>query len=133
MRTLTTLFNACALSLGMIGAAQAQTGSDEHATHHPAKTEASAPAAAALMAQMAPESGSMMDMKNMKNMEAHMQTMNDMLQKMASAKSPEERQALMADHMKSMSANGADMQGCRKMMESMMNSADPASSPATKG
>ncbi|MGS1008872.1 hypothetical protein [Achromobacter anxifer] len=128
MKTLTTLFSACALSLGLIGAAHAQAGSGDHATHHPAADES------ATKPQMAPGAGMM------KNMEAHMQAMNGMHQKMAAAQTPEERQALMDDHMKSMPANGADMQGCRQMMGSMMNpagdtpsSADPATSPAAKG
>lgn len=133
MKTLSALFGACALSLGMIGAAQAQAASGDHAAHHPAQAAASEPAAAAPKAQMAP--GGMM-----KNMEAHMQAMNGMHQKMVAAQTPEERQALMADHMKSMPANGADMQGCRQMMESMKQpagdapaAADPAASPATQG
>ena len=131
MKTLTTLFSACALSLGLIGAAHAQAGSDDHATHHPA------PAAAgesATKPRMAPSAGMM------QNMEAHMRAMNGMHQKMAAARTPEERQALMADHMKSMPANGADMQGCRQMMGSMLtprgdapSTADPATSPAAQG
>lgn len=95
MKTLTTLFSACALSLGMIGAASAQDTSSEHATHHPAPASASDPAS---KPEMAPGAGMMM------NMEAPMQ-------------------AMMADHMKSMSANGAGMQGCRQMMGAMMNRA----------
>jgi len=131
MKTLTTLFSACALSLGLIGAVHAQAEGGDHATHHPA------PAAAgesATKPQMAPGAGMM------KNMEAHMQAMNGMHQKMVAAQTPEERQALMADHMKSMPANGPDMQGCRQMMGSMMNptgdapsAAEPATSPAAKG
>ncbi|WP_447922179.1 hypothetical protein [Achromobacter aegrifaciens] len=134
MKTLTTLFSACALSLGMLGAAHAQAGSNDHAAHHPAEAAASAPAAAGSTPQMAPGAGMM------KNMEAHMQAMSGMHQKMAAAQTAEERQALMADHMKSMPANGADMQGCRQMMGSMMKPAgdapsatDPAASPAAKG
>lgn len=126
MKTLTALFGACALSLGMIGAAQAQAASGDHATHHPAQAPASAPAAAAPMAP-----GGMM-----KNMDAHMQAMSGMHQKMAAAQTPEERQALMADHMKSMPADGADMQGCRQMVESMKTpagDAPAAAPPATKG
>ncbi len=95
MKTLTTLFSACALSLGMIGAAYAQDASSEHATHHPASASPSDPAS---KPQMAPSPGMM------KNMEAPMQ-------------------AMMADHMKSMSANGAGMQDCRQMMGAMMNPA----------
>jgi len=124
MKTLTTLFSACALSLGMIGAAYAQAAGSEHGTHHPAAAEpASQP-------QMAPRAGMM------KNMDAPMQAMGGMHQKMAAAKTAEERQALMGEHMKSMPANGADMQGCREMMGSMMNSAGDApsaTSPAAKG
>ncbi|MGB3432186.1 hypothetical protein [Achromobacter sp.] len=124
MKTLTTLFGACALSLGMTGAAYAQAAGNEHGTHQPAAAEpASQP-------QMAPGAGMM------KNMDAHMQAMGGMHQKMAAAKTAEERQALMGEHMKSMRANGADMQGCREMMGSMMNpagDAPSATSPAAKG
>ncbi|HEY9272659.1 hypothetical protein [Achromobacter sp.] len=119
MKTLTTLFSACALSLGMIGAANAQAAGSEHATHHPAAAET------ASQPQMAPGAGMM------QNMEAHMQAMGGMHQKMAAAKTAEERQALMDEHMKSMPANGAHMQGCREMMGSMMNPA--AASPAARG
>ena len=129
MKTLTTLFGACALSLGMIGAAQAQAGNGDHAVHHPAQAAANEPAAAAPKAQMTPSA----DM--MTNVEAHMQAMGGMHQKMAAAQTPEARQALMAEHMKSMPAGGADMQACRQMMGSMMNPAGDAPSatdPATR-
>jgi len=128
MKTLTTLFGACVLSLGMTGAAYAQAANGGHDTHHPAAAE---PAPAT---QMAPGAGMM------KNMEAHMQAMGGMHQKMAAARTAEERQALMGEHMKSMPASGGDMQGCREMMGSMMNPAgdassatDPATSPAARG
>ena len=131
MKTLTTFFSACALSLGLIGAAHAQAAGGEHSTHHATPAAASEPAS---KPQMAPGGGMM------KNMEAHMQAMNGMHQKMAAARTPEERQALMADHMKSMPANGARMQGCQEMMGSMMtpsgdapSAAEPATSPAAKG
>ncbi len=45
-------------------------------------------------------------------MDAQMKTMHDMHTKMTNAKTPEERQALMADHMKA-------MQGGMSMMKSM--------------
>lgn len=124
MKTLTTLFSACALSLGMTGAVYAQAASGGHDTHHPAMAEP------ASNTQMAPGAGMM------KNMEAHMQAMGGMHQQMAAAKTDEERQALMGEHMKSMPANGASMQGCREMMGSMMNpagDAPSAASPAAKG
>ena len=44
----------------------------------------------------------------MKDMDAHMKTMAEMHQKMMNAKTAEERQALMADHMKAM-RGGMDM------------------------
>lgn len=136
MKTFTTFFGACALSLGMTGAAYAQDASSEHATHHPAPASASDPAS---KPQMAPGTGMM------KNMEAHMsamdmQAMNGMHQKMAAAQTPEKLQALMADCMKSMPANGAGMQGCHQMMGAMMNpagdtrpAADHAMSSPPKG
>lgn len=134
MKTLNTLIGACALSMGMIGVAQAQAGSDDHAAHHPAEAATSEPTTTASKAKAPPSAGMM------KNMEAHMQAMSGMHQKMAAAQTAEERQALMTEQMKSMPANGPDMQGCRQMMGSMMkpagdapSAADPAASPAAKG
>jgi hypothetical protein len=64
----------------------------EHAAHHPAGS-ASAPATKAGMAK------SNMDMQRM---DMQIKGMQEMHEKMMAAKTPEERSALMADHMKTM-------------------------------
>ena len=71
---------------------------DEHSQHHPMKPVAAASGAAPSKSASDP----------MKDMDAHMKTMAEMHQKMMNAKTAEERQALMADHMKAM-RGGMDM------------------------
>lgn len=71
---------SAAIALALSGCAAVRQGGDEHAAHHPA---GSSPAPAACSPQQ-------------------MKSMSDMHQKMMSAKTAEERQALMAEHMKSM-------------------------------
>ena len=81
-------------------------GSDEHKDHHP--TETTALAAAAPAPAAAPPSQAMSP-----NMMAAMeQRMRAIHEKMAVAKTPQERQALMAEHIKT-------MQDGMRMMESM--------------
>lgn len=99
-----TLIGLCvaATSLG----AMAQTA-DEHKAHHPA--DASAPAAAvkstAKSTSAKPQSAAIMT-----NMDQHMKAMQSMHEKMMGAKTPEERQALMAEHMKLMQDSMSMMQ-----------------------
>ena len=81
------------LSFAALGAS-AQTAAD-HAVHHPAGA-----ASAAAPAQ-----------DRMANMDTHMKAMEAMHDKMAAARTPEERQALMAEHMKLMQEGMAMMGG----------------------
>ena len=81
------LLTACASPGGTAGATSAKA--DEHAGHHP---EASAAVPAASMPAM----------------QERMKAMREMHDKMMNAKTPAERQALMADHMKTMQ-DGMDM------------------------
>jgi hypothetical protein len=60
-------------------------------------------------------------------MDAHMKSMHEMHDKMSRARTPEERQALMAEHMKLMHDSMAMMQS---MMQMMMNEMSPP--PATR-
>ncbi|ABM42859.1 conserved hypothetical protein [Acidovorax sp. JS42] len=87
-------------------------GTDEHKDHHP--TNAAAPAATAAPAPAAalPSPGRSMGSGDMAAMDRQMQAMQAMHEKMAAARTPRERQALMAEHMKT-------MQGGMHMMESM--------------
>ena len=89
LRPLSTLV----LSFAALGAG-AQTAAD-HAAHHPVEAASTASPAADRMA----------------NMDAHMKTMQAMHDKMAAARTPEERQALMAEHMKLMQEGMATMGG----------------------
>lgn len=84
------LATACANPGAVTAASTPPTAVDEHAGHHP-ETGAAAPMAA---------------------MEPRMKAMQEMHQKMMNAKTPEERNALMAEHMKA-------MQGGMSMMEGM--------------
>ena len=81
------------LSFAALGAG-AQTSAD-HAVHHPADAASAAVPAADRMA----------------GMDAHMKAMQAMHDKMAAARTPEERQALMAEHMKLMQEGMAMMGG----------------------
>jgi hypothetical protein len=92
------LFIASALALSM--AASAQSAQD-HAAHHP---EAASAAKAAPARPAAPAPG---------QMEAQMKSMREMHDKMMAARTPEERQALMAEHMKAMQ-DGMAMMGRMK-------------------
>jgi hypothetical protein len=93
-----TLVLASALALSM--AASAQSAQD-HAAHHP---EAASAAKAAPAKPVAPAPG---------QMDAQMKSMREMHDKMMAARTPEERQALMAEHMKVMQ-DGMAMMGRMK-------------------
>jgi hypothetical protein len=102
IRTLAALFSlvfitACATVTEPASPPSATADAEEHAAHHP-DAAASAPTPAPAPAS-APEPD-------------RMQTMQAMHAKMMNAKTPEERQALMADHMKA-------MQGGMQMMKGM--------------
>jgi len=94
MRFAFVLAFAAALSTSAL----AQSDKEEHAAHHP--EGASAPAAKATP-KAATEAPAQMDMQ--------MKSMQEMHEKMMAAKTPEERQALMTEHMKSMQGGMAMM------------------------
>lgn len=75
---------------------------EQHKAHHPAGA-----ASAAIPAPAASKSAGMPDMAMM---DKHMKAMQAMHDKMASAKTPAEREALMAEHMKLMQ-EGMSMMG----------------------
>ena len=83
------LATACANPGAVTAASTPPTAVDEHAGHHP-ETGAAAP---------------------MADMEPRMKAMQEMHQKMMSAKTVEERNALMADHMKAMQGGMSMMKG----------------------
>ena len=100
-----SLIGLCVAAASMGSFAQ---NADEHKDHHPAGT--TAPAATA---KKSPAKS--MNADKMASMDKQMKAMQAMHEKMASAKTPEERQALMAEHMKMMQ----DGMGMMKQMGSM--------------
>lgn len=92
---------------------------DEHKDHHPAG--ATAPAATAKKSPTKPVSAD-----KMASMDKHMKEMQVMHEKMAAAKTPDERQALMAEHMKV-------MQDGMGMMKQMSGTAGKGSMQGEKG
>lgn len=88
---------------GSLASAQAQApAGNDHAAHHPSQPVATSPTPA--VAPNFPNAGMM------QNMDAHMQAMRAMHQRMIAAKTPEARQALMDEHMKTMQG-GMQMMG----------------------
>ena len=75
---------------------------DQHKAHHPA--------GAASAAMPAPGTGKLAGMPDTAMMDKHMKAMQTMHEKMASAKTPAEREALMAEHMKLMQEGMSMMQ-----------------------
>jgi hypothetical protein len=107
------LATACASPGAVTAASPSPTPVDEHAGHHP-EASASAPMAA---------------------MEPRMKAMQEMHQRMMNAKTPEERNALMAEHMKAMQGGMGMMKGMGAMdgketMEGMGAMADAKGMPA---
>jgi hypothetical protein len=94
-KTLAALSVAAILAAPLGASAATPPKADEHAGHHP-EVAASAPKPA---------------------VDGRMKAMHDMRDKMASAKTPAERQALMADHMKA-------MQDGMQMMKDMSGMSD---------
>jgi hypothetical protein len=85
---------------------------DQHKAHHPAGS-ASAAASSSMPGKTTPE---------MARMANHMKSMQEMHDKMMAAKTPEERNALMAEHMKT-------MQEGMGMMKSMNGMTGPKGPP----
>lgn len=95
-----------ATALGLAFTAAAQTAPD-HTQHHPAPASAPVPEAAPAAAQPTPAAPQMQQ-----RMQEHMASMQTLRNQLAAAKTPAEREALMADHMKA-------MQDCMDMMKGM--------------
>lgn len=87
-----TLIGICMAAVSVGAWAQS---TDEHQGHHPAGTSAPAPEQKKVPAKA-------MGAEKMAAMAQHMTAMQAMHEKMVAAKTPDERQALMADHMKLM-------------------------------
>ena len=99
MRFIPTLMALAVLSTGAL--AQTAASDVDHAAHHP--EGASAPAAPAkAVPQAAARPAAKASAPSSAQMNSTMKSMQEMHDKMMAAKTPEERQALMADHMKAM-------------------------------
>ena len=85
-----SLIGLCVAAAAMSALAQ---NADEHKDHHPAGTTSTAATAKKSPAKS-------VNADKMASMDKQMKDMQVMHEKMASAKTPEERQALMAEHMK---------------------------------
>ena len=91
-----TLASILAITLAACAQNPVDPSNQEHEAHHPPDTSS------------VPEDP-------MARMDAHMQAMQELRQKMLGAKTLEERQALMADHMRYMQKEMATMQGMGSM------------------
>lgn len=116
MSDIRTTVLALLLADASLGAA-AQTAA-EHEQHHPQGAAAAPAMPAAAQPAMPPNAMGPGQMANMARMDEHMKAMRAMHDKMAAARTPAERQALMAEHMKLMQEGmgmmkqmGAGMQG----------------------
>ena len=90
-----------ALAVAITGAPIWAATTAEHDTHHPSG------AASAPIAKTMPSKSKLA----MAGMDSQMKTMQEMHNKMMAAKTPEERNALMAEHMKTMQDGMAMMSG----------------------
>ena len=90
-----------ALAMVAVGASTWAAQDDQHQAHHPAG-KASAPASNSMSGKPNPD---------MARMDTQMKAMREMHDKMMAAKTPEERSALMAEHMKTMQDGMTMMNG----------------------
>ena len=98
---------AAAAALAISTAATAAAPDDDHASHHPP----SAPAVQVAQAKPAMPAASMPAGPGMQGINAQMDAMHAMHDRMLRAKTPEERNALMAEQMKLMQGGMAMMNG----------------------
>ena len=90
-----------ALALAAIGTSTWAAQADPHKGHHPAGAASASPSNA-MSGKAGPE---------MARMDTQMKAMREMHDKMMTAKTPEERNALMAEHMKAMEEGMTMMNG----------------------
>ena len=106
-----------ALALFAVGAPNWAAQHDQHKAHHPAGA-ASAAGSKSMPGKTTPE---------MARMANHMKAMQEMHDRMMAAKTPEERNALMGEHMKTMQEGMGMMKG----MGGMGGMAGPKSPPTS--
>ncbi|MBB5428713.1 hypothetical protein HDG40_006908 [Paraburkholderia sp. JPY158] len=110
MRTLLAIATAALLSASAL--AQTAPADQDHAAHHPAGASASAPSTPPTKAgpKAASKSSKAASAPSTAQTDAMLKSMQEMHDKMMAAKTPEERQALMTEHMKTMQ-EGMSMMG----------------------
>ena len=101
---------ALAIAMGAVCAPAMANQDSQHQGHHP--TDSSVATAKNVAPDPAPAATPALSSQDMAGMDAHMKAMQEMHEKMMAAKTPEQRKALMAEHMKL-------MQGGMKMMGDM--------------
>ncbi|WP_286758460.1 hypothetical protein [Ralstonia sp. RL] len=109
---------ALATTLAAVSPAVFSADSSQHEEHHPDVQAAQPPQNKAAKQSTAPKATA----EQMGKMDAQMNAMRDMHEKMMAAKTPEERNALMAEHMKT-------MQDSMSMMNGMMSGKSSSSQP----
>lgn len=92
------------LLLAVAGHASAQIVEEEHRDHQLAAADCQNPAVSTDAASAAPAPAAPAVKIDMAGMHAQMKDMHDMHAKMTAAKTPQDRQALMAEHMRVMQA-----------------------------
>ncbi|VVE02940.1 hypothetical protein PHO31112_02231 [Pandoraea horticolens] len=113
MRTLLAIATAALLSASALAQTAPTAAADQdHAAHHPADVSASAPSTPPTKAgpKAASKRSKAASAPSTAQMDAMMKSMQEMHDKMMAARTPEERQALMNEHMKTMQ-EGMSMMG----------------------
>ena len=108
MLKLSTIVTAAFFSLGSMSAS-AQIAPADHTQHHPAGSAPASTAQAPAPVPAAPVATAPASSDRMAAMEKQMQAMKAMREKLAAAMTPEERRAVMAEHMKTMQDSMAMM------------------------
>ena len=116
MKPLNSLRGAAALMLtaGLVTSALAQKPGEDHDSHHPQPPTLPAPTAAPMAAAPAPSSDGVM-----RTMDGQLQAMQAMHEKLAAARTPQERQALLDEHLRVMREAMGAMQGMSGMSGGM--------------
>ena len=143
---------AVAAVLSTVAVAQSAKSDQEHAAHHPPGASAAAPSSRA-PSKATPKSAAKASAQTRTQLNTKMKSMQEMHDKMMAAKTPEERQALMGDHIKTMQdgmaalgqmkgavgggmSSSSDMMNHRmdmlEMMVQMMMDRESARTPAAK-
>ncbi|WP_427307842.1 hypothetical protein [Cupriavidus sp. H39] len=113
MRTLLAIATAALRSASALAQTAPTAPADQdHAAHHPADVSASAPSTPPTKAgpKAASKSSKAASAPSTAQMDAMMKSMQEVHDKMMAARTPEERQALMSEHMKTMQ-EGMSMMG----------------------